>query len=205
MNLLDTTTTFHPSTSKKKTVHSWHDNISVSKSVFFLLLYRCDSDTVLLSASSILLALTQPVHCSRSFSSQSLSLAAHPGIISIRPGDEGEFSSHFHVVDPPAALKVLPLALSAGLLVVALALHCINNPFLGQDPGEYREKVWVTGTLSNRGGPFQWLDFDRINTCFLLHLLTIKEAILFFAHIKRLTPPPPQGLQIFFIRSSYQN
>lgn len=106
---------------------------------------RCDRNIVLiLIASSTLLALYQPVHWYHPTSS--VSLAAEPGILSVCPGDERNFSSHFHVVDSPAVLKVLPLTLPTGLLKVALALHCFNNPILSQEPGVCRENVWITWT-----------------------------------------------------------
>lgn len=74
-------------------------------------------------------------------------LTAKPGILSGCLGDETDFPGHFHVVDPPAVLKVLPLALSAWLLEVALALHSVNNPLLYQDPGVCRENVWTAWDL----------------------------------------------------------
>lgn len=62
-------------------------------------------------------------------------LAAKPRVVSVSPGDEGDFPGHFHVVDPLTVLKVLSLSFSAGLLIVALTLHSVNNPLLCEDPG----------------------------------------------------------------------
>lgn len=64
-------------------------------------------------------------------SSLCILLAAEPGVLSVCPGDEGNFPGHFGVVDPPAGLKAPSLSFSAGFLKVALALDCFNNSILG--------------------------------------------------------------------------
>lgn len=70
-------------------------------------------------------------------------LAAKPGITSVCSGNEGNLLSHFHVIYAPATLIVFPLSLSAGLLKVAFALHCVNNPILSQNPGEHKICEWT--------------------------------------------------------------
>lgn len=80
-------------------------------------------------ASLVLLGGSFCHHCP--FTAHSASLAAEPGILSVRLGDESNLSGHFHVVNAPAVLKVLPLSLPAGLLEVASALHRVDDPVLG--------------------------------------------------------------------------
>lgn len=139
-----------------KHIHSWLDNAGLQMfSSFYCLtmwqykshfcqylqsLFRCDSDIgLILTASNIFPAQSEPVHWQHPVSSHSVPLAAEPGILSVCPGDEGNFSGHFCVVDPPAVLKVLPLSFSAGLLEVTLALHCFNNPILSQQPANVED------------------------------------------------------------------
>lgn len=76
-------------------------------------------------------------------------LASKPGVVSVRPGDEGNFSGHFRVVDPSAGLKVFPLFFPAGLFKIALALHRFNDSILGQKPVRRRCKTKCIGYIYN--------------------------------------------------------
>lgn len=62
--------------------------------------------------------------------SHSNSLATKPGVLSVCPGDKGNLSGHFCIVDALAAFIVPPLPLSARLLEVTLALHRFNDAIL---------------------------------------------------------------------------
>lgn len=77
---------------------------------------------------------------------QLLSLASEPRILSICLGDEGDFPGHLSVIDPSAVFKVLTLSLSAGLLKVTLALHCVNDAIMGQKPGIRKKMIKQTAT-----------------------------------------------------------
>lgn len=71
--------------------------------------------------------------------------AADPGVLAVGLGQEGYPAGHLLVVDPLAVLVVLPLPLTAGLLIVPLPLHRLYDAVHGQDPekGQYGAEQFV--------------------------------------------------------------
>lgn len=131
----------HCASQNGKHVHRWPDDewtatlsmLNNSKKMKVPSLFQWASDVVRIpssssavpiSASALILSCIISLH----------SLAAKPGILSVGLRDEGNFSGHFHVVDSPAALEVLPLSLSAWLLKVTLVPHRFNDLVLSQHP-----------------------------------------------------------------------